>query len=315
MVVSDGEHFMQGMLAAGMNDYIKTNQVVKHSVVRIPRSVTNEVSSKRFELKLITRILILLGMEPLTPSNANVAKIGNPVAYVADVKPGMSGPPPATLHQQQQQGFSANNNMYPQQTTNMAQKQHTPVSNNINGYANTFGSGPQTTTSQGGNFSNDAGIHMIKDLNPYQNRWTIKVRVLSKGDIKTWSNSKGEGRLFSCVFGDESGEIRATGFKETVNMFYDMLVEGQAYLVSKGTLKPANRQYSTVNNEYEITLDTNSTIVKCMDAMPGVTYKPVEISQFNNVEPNAIVDVIAVVQDCGSVQEITTKAQKQVKTI
>jgi replication factor A1 len=49
-----------------------------------------------------------------------------------------------------------------------------------------------------------AGTMPIKSLNPYQNRWTIKARLLSKGDIKTWRNNKGEGKLFSVVFGDES---------------------------------------------------------------------------------------------------------------
>ena len=28
--------------------------------------------------------------------------------------------------------------------------------------------------------------------------WTIKARVTSKGDIRTWKNARGEGKLFSC---------------------------------------------------------------------------------------------------------------------
>jgi replication factor A1 len=103
-------------------------------------------------------------------------------------------------------------------------------------------------------------IFKIANLNPYQNKWTIKARVLSKGEIKTWNNARGEGRLFSCVFADDSGEIRATGFKDAVNMFYDLLQENQAYLISKGTIKAANKQFSNVNNDYEMTLDVNTQI-------------------------------------------------------
>ncbi len=60
-----------------------------------------------------------------------------------------------------------------------------------------------------------------------QNRWTIKARVTQKSDIKHWSNSKGEGKLFSVTFMDETGEIRATGFNDTVDNFYELLQEGK----------------------------------------------------------------------------------------
>lgn len=35
-------------------------------------------------------------------------------------------------------------------------------------------------------------------------RWTIKARVTNKSNIRTWSNSKGEGKLFSFEIVDES---------------------------------------------------------------------------------------------------------------
>ena len=35
--------------------------------------------------------------------------------------------------------------------------------------------------------------HLIKDLNPYQNRFKIKARVVKKSDIRSWSNSRGQG--------------------------------------------------------------------------------------------------------------------------
>lgn len=54
-------------------------------------------------------------------------------------------------------------------------------------------------------------------------RWVIKARVMNKSAIRTWSNSKGEGKLFSMDLFDESGEIRATAFKEQCDKFYDMI--------------------------------------------------------------------------------------------
>lgn len=54
-------------------------------------------------------------------------------------------------------------------------------------------------------------------------RWRIRARVTQKSNIRTWSNSRGEGRLFSVNLIDESGEIRATGFTDVVDKYYEML--------------------------------------------------------------------------------------------
>jgi len=57
-------------------------------------------------------------------------------------------------------------------------------------------------------------------------RWTIRVRVTHKSDVKEWHNQRGSGRLFTVHFLDETGEIRATGFNDQVDAFYDILKEG-----------------------------------------------------------------------------------------
>jgi len=44
----------------------------------------------------------------------------------------------------------------------------------------------------------------INGLNPYNNKWTIKAMVMKKGDIRTWSNARGEGKLFSFDVADDA---------------------------------------------------------------------------------------------------------------
>lgn len=51
----------------------------------------------------------------------------------------------------------------------------------------------------------------------------IKARVTTKSPVRTWANARGEGKLFSIDLIDESGEIRATAFKEQCDKFYDMI--------------------------------------------------------------------------------------------
>lgn len=54
-------------------------------------------------------------------------------------------------------------------------------------------------------------------------RWKIRARVTQKSGIRTWSNSRGEGKLFSVTLTDDSAEIRATGFNDAVDKFYELL--------------------------------------------------------------------------------------------
>lgn len=60
-------------------------------------------------------------------------------------------------------------------------------------------------------------------LNNLLHRWVIKARVVNKSTIRTWSNSRGEGKLFSMDLVDESGEIRCTAFRDQCDKFYDMI--------------------------------------------------------------------------------------------
>lgn len=51
----------------------------------------------------------------------------------------------------------------------------------------------------------------------------IKARVTNKSQIRKWSNSRGEGQLFSMDLVDESGEIRCAAFRDLVDKFYEMI--------------------------------------------------------------------------------------------
>jgi len=47
-------------------------------------------------------------------------------------------------------------------------------------------------------------VFPISSLSPYQSKWPIRARAASKPSIRTWSNSRGEGRIFSVDLVDES---------------------------------------------------------------------------------------------------------------
>jgi len=89
-----------------------------------------------------------------------------------------------------------------------------------------------------------------------------------------------------------------------------MLQIDHVYYISRAQLKTANRQYSKVDNDYEMTFSNDTVIEPCNDEdnLPHVTYNFVPLSELTNKNANDFVDVIGVMKSCGEVTTIVTKA-------
>ncbi|KAJ0963496.1 hypothetical protein J5N97_028618 [Dioscorea zingiberensis] len=155
-------------------------------------------------------------------------------------------------------------------------------------------------------------VHPLVSLNPYQGNWTIKVRVTNKGNLRSYKNARGEGHVFNVELTDEDGtQIQATMFNEAANKFYPRFELGKVYYISKGSLKVANKQFKTVENDYEMTLNEYS-IVEEADGegafIPETKFNFVKIDQLGTyVHGRELVDVIGVVQNVSSTLSIRRK--------
>ena len=161
--------------------------------------------------------------------------------------------------------------------------------------------------SSGGSHGN---IYPIEALSPYAHRWTIKARCVHKGDVKTWHNKNGEGKLFSVNFLDETGEIRATGFNDAVDQWYDVLQEGSVYYVSSPCrVQLAKKQFSNVNNDYELTFEKDTGIEKAEDAegVPQVHFNFTSLADLQNVQKDSTIDCIGVLSEVAEVSEVVSK--------
>jgi len=157
----------------------------------------------------------------------------------------------------------------------------------------------------------NATIYPIEGLSPYAHKWTIKARVTSKSDIRTWNKASGEGKLFSVNLLDETGEIKMTGFNEQCDAYYDVLQEGSVYYISSPCkVGFAKKQFSNLANEYELVMERDIKIEKAEDqtAVPQVRFNFCNIQELQEVEKDATVDVIGVLKEAEDVTQIVSKS-------
>lgn len=71
-------------------------------------------------------------------------------------------------------------------------------------------------------------------------------------------------------------------FNEAARKFYDKFQLGKVYYISRGTLKVANKQFKTVQNDYEMTLNENSEVEEASHEdtfIPETKFNFVEIDE------------------------------------
>ncbi|GMH33864.1 hypothetical protein BSKO_01698 [Bryopsis sp. KO-2023] len=174
---------------------------------------------------------------------------------------------------------------------------------------------PQYNTNQGPVARNEAPAEItpIAHLNPYMNRWTIMGRCTNKADIRRYSNSKGEGSVFSFDLLDkDGGEIRVTGFNREVDELEPLVELGKIFTLTKATVKPKRGRFNQTNHAFELMLGQMSKIDPVVEdaatqEIPHIQYLFKEIMEVQQMEKGTLMDVLGVVESIQPWVMITLK--------
>ena len=280
LLLSDGMFSISfSMLATQLNNLIHENKLSQYSIIRVKKHVCNSVNAAS------KKVVVILELEVLKPGSEVGERLGSPVTIGAD------GKVPA----------SANQNANPNAGA-AAKRPGSPVA--------IQDQPPIKTTPR--SIPSDLPIAPISSITPYQNKWTIKARVTSKTDVKTWNKPSGSGKLFSMDLMDESGEIRITAFKNQCDAFYEKATVGKVFYIANCSVKHANKTYNKLNNDYELTFKDNGTFDLCEDDsdIPTKNYNFVGINDLNSVSRDTYCDVIGVCKSAGELVDLQSKAGK-----
>jgi len=288
LLISDGHNVNSfAMLATQLNSMVTSGELTEFCILKIKRHIISNLTDRSKGSK---QVMILIDLVVLVSGDEVGIKIGDPKPII-DNSGQLVGNDNST---------SVGTVSKPQSTLSVRSAQASVVSNGLQRDIDVD------------------NIHPINSLSPYQNKWTIRARVINKAPVRTWHNARGEGKLFSMDLIDESGEIRATAFNNECDKFFDLIEVNKVYFITRGTIKTANKKFTNLNNDYELTLSGESQVFPCYDfdesQLPAVQFNFTQLNKVKDLEVDKLIDVIGVCQTAGDVVSLIAKTtQKEMK--
>ncbi|KAK6944766.1 Replication factor-A protein 1, N-terminal [Dillenia turbinata] len=300
LVLSDGVSTQHAMLATQLNDRVKAGSIRRGSIIQLIEYICSNIQNRK--------IIVVLNLETIIP---DCQIIGNPRTLTESNSTANTTASTASAYQNPEHLRATGNIMNARSSSLDVQSSRPTVqapgqikTNSMQSYHPMVQppyQPPPNYRGHGAIIKNEAPAHIvpIAALNPYQGRWAIKARVTLKGDLRRYNNARGDGKVFSFdLLDSDGGEIRVTCFNAVVDRFYDIIEVGKVYVISKGSLKPAQKNFNHLNNAWEIFLEAISTVDLCPDedaSIPKQQFSFRSINEIEFAENNAILDVIGIV--------------------
>ncbi|KAF8205770.1 hypothetical protein K438DRAFT_1818495 [Mycena galopus ATCC 62051] len=268
IIVSDGEHFIQAMLATQLNGLVKDEVIKKNSIINVTKMTCNYVQDKR--------LLIILSLDLVEHSNV---KIGDPQTLAPE--PGQAaGTPTASTSAQQTPAPPA------PQPVKQQQKQASAPNGNRGSIYPIEGLSPYQN-----NWTIKARVIQKSEMKKYAN---------AKGDGQlfnvTLMDETGEIRAtaFNAVAGETFDKL------EEGKVYF---ISRARVNIAKKQFSHLSNEYELgfeKNTEIEECFDTTN--------LPTVKYEFVKLKDLENQAKDSMCDVLGIVKEVGAVEEITSKA-------
>lgn len=328
--ISDGGQSCKGVFASQLTELVDTKALAENTLVKLIKYAINATSTNQ-------KVLLVTDLEVVdTPTSREVnpdcdarptkmlktepeieLSLGSVCEVKADLKPEPPAVPstgpqtPSTKSKEGEFSFTpevskpiAKENVAPATTPCPTPSPEIKVS---------FSMTPKTD----GKHTPGAAIgplSKIAALHPYDDQWVIKAKVSRKYPLRSFTRNGNDNKVMTIELIDDQGsQIQATFWRQAVDKYADVILEGKVFVFSRFQVKPANKQYSNVKNDYEMHLDNRTEIKECEDQGDAASMTAaVEITRIDNLTKylgrKIPVDVMGVVVGTSSLDTIKRKA-------
>ncbi|CDW85719.1 subunit of heterotrimeric replication protein a [Stylonychia lemnae] len=91
--------------------------------------------------------------------------------------------------------------------------------------------------------------------------WVIKAKIMKKSERKMWFNDRGQGLLINLDLMDAFGStIQATFFKDAVEKYDELLIEGNVYVFTGGNVKQAHKKFNNMSINFSLAFDKQALV-------------------------------------------------------
>ena len=174
----------------------------------------------------------------------------------------------------------------------------------------------------------------VSCLNTFMRDWAIKVKVTKKYPVRQWNNARGSGTLLNVDLMDSGKhQIQATFFKDAATKFDAVLKDGRTYVMKGGSVKIANKRFTTIPNDHCLTFDANAEITEAVSGIEEIAGNVYNFCSFGKIKESIstengntfgadklgatlpkMIDIIAVVIECQESGQIQLKSTGEMRS-